>query len=31
VHIAIAMSGGRIALLGFFMRSRDDALAALAG
>ena len=30
VHIAIAMSGGRITLLGFFMRSRDDALAALA-
>ena len=30
VHIAIAMSGGRITLLGFFIRSREDALAALA-
>jgi hypothetical protein len=31
VHIAIAMSEGRISLLGFFMRGREDALAALAG
>jgi ketosteroid isomerase-like protein len=31
VHIAIEMSGGRMTLLGFFMRSREDALEALAG
>ena len=30
VHIAIAMRDGLITFLGFFMRSRDDALAALA-
>ena len=30
VHIAIAISGGKITLLGYFMQSRDDALAALA-
>ena len=30
VHIAIEMSGGRMTLLGFFMRGRDDALAAFA-
>jgi hypothetical protein len=31
VHIAIAMRDGLITVLGFFMRSREDALAALAG
>ena len=30
VHIAIAMRDGLITVLGFFMRGRDDALAALA-
>jgi|SRR5688572_3177559 len=30
VHIAIEMSDGRMTLLGFFMRGRDDALAAFA-
>ena len=29
VHIAIAMNDGKISLLGFFMRSREDALSAL--
>ncbi len=29
VHIAIAMREGKISLLGFFVRSRGDALAAL--